>query len=618
MTASRAPRGVRAPAARAIASAASSVPAARSDSSAEASSTPRWWARSRAASRVSSRRYSTRSASTASPSPQRSRSGASLAGSAPTARSSAAAHGVRRRGGWSRGTGRPARATARGAGTGGRSAPGSRRAPRAAASPCPRRRRARATSPGSARSARRTSPARAWSGSAVRASSATSGSASSPSRASSSARGAESVEPEPQQPGAHGVAAGAHRVNLRPRLRARVLRRVLDLVQAIRKLSCLMWGGMRRAAVVPLGATLAALLAAGLVTALPAGPALPQTAPAPGPAQGRIRVNQQGYLPGEPKQARLMTTAPVHDARYRVTDHAGARRPARSRAPALDRVVERPVPRRSTGSTSAGCTTPGRYRVATSGDVDDPLPLVPRAGRRRHLRDAPPRRRRLRPEPARRRARRCRPAPPPAVPPARPAGVDLPVAPDGARLRPDPRPPPAPHRRAGRRLGRLVRRGRLPEVHPLHGVQRRAAVHQRPPARPPRTQPAGRRGPVRAALADEDVGRQAPARCYIQVGIGSGNRAGTFRGDHDLWRLPQADDRDTRHADRFVSHRPVFRGRAAGPPDQPQPGRSGRRPRSRWPPSRTPAATRRGPAASCARRGCSTRGRRRRTRRTRW
>ena len=80
---------------------------------------------------------------------------------------------------------------------------------------------------------------------------------------------------------------------------------------------------MRRAAVVPLGAALAALLAAGLVTALPAGPALPQTAPAPGPAQGLIRVNQQGYLPGEPKQARLMTTAPVHDARYRVTDHAG-------------------------------------------------------------------------------------------------------------------------------------------------------------------------------------------------------------------------------------------------------------------------------------------------------
>jgi endoglucanase len=29
---------------------------------------------------------------------------------------------------------------------------------------------------------------------------------------------------------------------------------------------------------------------------------------------------------------------------------------------------------------------------------------------------------------------------------------------------------------------------------------------------------------------------------YYQVGIGSGNSRGTFQGDHDLWRLPQADD----------------------------------------------------------------------------
>jgi endoglucanase len=47
-------------------------------------------------------------------------------------------------------------------------------------------------------------------------------------------------------------------------------------------------------------------------------------------------------------------------------------------------------------------------------------------------------------------------------------------------------------------------------------------------------------------------------RLYIQVGIGSGNRAGTFRGDHDKWRLPQADDHDRGHLDRYVRHRPVF------------------------------------------------------------
>lgn len=51
---------------------------------------------------------------------------------------------------------------------------------------------------------------------------------------------------------------------------------------------------------------------------------------------------------------------------------------------------------------------------------------------------------------------------------------------------------------------------------------------------------------------------------YLQVGIGSGNKQGTFFGDHDRWRLPQVDDSDTRHADRFVSHRPVFEAAAPG------------------------------------------------------
>lgn len=51
---------------------------------------------------------------------------------------------------------------------------------------------------------------------------------------------------------------------------------------------------------------------------------------------------------------------------------------------------------------------------------------------------------------------------------------------------------------------------------------------------------------------------------YIQVGVGSGNRAGTFYGDHDRWRLPQADDKDHRHIDRFISHRPVFTAAAPG------------------------------------------------------
>ena len=53
---------------------------------------------------------------------------------------------------------------------------------------------------------------------------------------------------------------------------------------------------------------------------------------------------------------------------------------------------------------------------------------------------------------------------------------------------------------------------------------------------------------------------------YYQVGIGEGNRKTV--GDHDIWRLPQADDEfggeDPLY--RFIRHRPVFR---AGPPGSP-------------------------------------------------
>ena len=53
---------------------------------------------------------------------------------------------------------------------------------------------------------------------------------------------------------------------------------------------------------------------------------------------------------------------------------------------------------------------------------------------------------------------------------------------------------------------------------------------------------------------------------YYQVGIGSGNDATV--GDHDIWRLPQADDAYHRGDPRFryIRHRPVFR---AGPPGSP-------------------------------------------------
>ena len=55
----------------------------------------------------------------------------------------------------------------------------------------------------------------------------------------------------------------------------------------------------------------------------------------------------------------------------------------------------------------------------------------------------------------------------------------------------------------------------------------------------------------------------------IQVGIGSGNKAGTFWGDHDLWRLPERDDRLTGAPSRYLRNRPAFRANAPGQPVPP-------------------------------------------------
>ena len=51
---------------------------------------------------------------------------------------------------------------------------------------------------------------------------------------------------------------------------------------------------------------------------------------------------------------------------------------------------------------------------------------------------------------------------------------------------------------------------------------------------------------------------------YLQVGIGAGN--GTTVSDHDIWRLPQADDTygGTDPQDRYIRNRPVFRAAAPG------------------------------------------------------
>ncbi len=56
---------------------------------------------------------------------------------------------------------------------------------------------------------------------------------------------------------------------------------------------------------------------------------------------------------------------------------------------------------------------------------------------------------------------------------------------------------------------------------------------------------------------------------HLQVGLGSGNEQGTFIGDHDGWRLPEADDHDADPLHRYVAHRPVLDAAAAGQPISP-------------------------------------------------
>jgi endoglucanase len=279
------------------------------------------------------------------------------------------------------------------------------------------------------------------------------------------------------------------------------------------------------------------------------------------PAPAKVRVDQLGYLPRELKRARLMTSRPIDHATYTVVDRDG------------DPVLHGRVPDQPAGSWNrhyravyllsfSRLTTPGTYRVAVSGDVTAASPRF-RIGAASAL--------------------------------------------YGKLLR------------YGVRFDQVQRDGRAVIPGPLHRKpahlhDRRALVYARPsfvPGSDTVTDPDLRRigGPVDVAggwydagdylkfthsTAYNDVllwtsaqlvhgrsrhallaearhglawlGRMWDARTktlYMQVGIGSGNRRGTFHGDHDLWRLPQRDDHNTRHLDRYVSHRPVF---LAAPP----------------------------------------------------
>ena len=310
------------------------------------------------------------------------------------------------------------------------------------------------------------------------------------------------------------------------------------------------------------------LLAVAGGAALAATLSSPPASSSVAPPQGLIRVNQQGYLPHEAKRATLMAPQAISNGTFVVTDRSG------------QVVLHGRVPSASTGSWNSGfpdvyrldlsrLRKPGRYRVVATGAVQATSPWFRVAG------------------------------------PGRLFGtlLHLGVAFDQTQ-------------RDGRHVipGRLHRR-------PSHLHDRHATVYRWPHmARGSdlitdrRLHPLGGRTvdvsggwfdagdylKFTHSTAYNDIllftsarllGRRAPAALttearyglhwlekmwdartrtlYIQVGIGSGNRAGTFRGDHDLWRLPQADDRDHAHQDRFVSHRPVLAAAPAGHPISP-------------------------------------------------
>jgi endoglucanase len=286
-----------------------------------------------------------------------------------------------------------------------------------------------------------------------------------------------------------------------------------------------------------------------------------------GPVSGVVRVNQQGYLPGETKQARLMTTRAVQGARFRVVDARGRTR------------LRGTVPTRSVGRWNAHypavyrlrfdrLRATGLYRIVVAGAVRTTSPWF------RVL---------------------------------RPGGLF------GTLLRYGVRFDQVQRDGAGVIPGALHRK-------PSHLLDRRAYVYKWPRMEPGEdmildANLARTGGPVDVAggwfdagdylkfthsAAYNDVllftsarqlGRRAPKALvaearhglawlskmwdpttrtlHLQVGIGSGNQQGTFLGDHDGWRLPEADDHDTAVEDRYVSHRPVFDAAPAGQPISP-------------------------------------------------
>lgn len=285
------------------------------------------------------------------------------------------------------------------------------------------------------------------------------------------------------------------------------------------------------------------------------------------PVPAVVRVNQQGYLPGEVKQARLMTSSRLRGARFRIVD-------TRGRTRLRGTVPTRPVSgwnhsyRAVYRLTFSHLRATGRYRIQVSGDAHATSPWfrVLHAGRlfgtlltdgvlfdqtQRDGRDVIPGA--LHRKPSHLLDRRAGVYAWPRMEAGGDLILDSDLTPTGGPVDVE-----GGWFDAGDYL-KFTHSSAYNDV--LLFTSARQLGHRAPEALV---------AEARHGLAWlSKMWDPTTKTLHLQVGIGSGNDQGTFHGDHDGWRLPQADDHDAAVADRYVSHRPVFDAAAAGAPISP-------------------------------------------------
>ncbi|MDH2429469.1 glycoside hydrolase family 9 protein [Sphaerisporangium sp. TRM90804] len=271
---------------------------------------------------------------------------------------------------------------------------------------------------------------------------------------------------------------------------------------------------------------------------------------------GHVRVDQVGFTPSEPKQAYLMTTGPAAGTPFAVVDRQG-REVLRGRAGA-DLGAWSPSYPHVYAIDVSRVRAPGDYRVRTALATSQPFTVAPARqfaapaanivtffGSQRDGADVVPGALRRRPSHLNDRAA---------------AVYEWPTftGPDTDQLAGD-------LTRIGGKVdvegGWFDAGDYLKFTHIIAYAQTLLLASRRDggPAADPRLRAEAAHGLKWLDKMWDDTSKTL----YIQVGIGAGDAAGTFAGDHDVWRLPEADDHSTGEENRYIRRRPVFR---AAPP----------------------------------------------------